>query len=58
MIVKCIKMAAKNFKARVRYSGASYIVTIPKKIARELEIELGDRIDIQIRKEGRLSKKT
>jgi len=46
-------MCAKNFRARVRYLGASYIVTIPKRVAKELGLELGEEVDIEIRKEKR-----
>jgi hypothetical protein len=39
-----------NFEARVRYLSSSLIVTIPVKVARELELKLGDRVIIQVRK--------
>ncbi len=39
-----------NFEAKVRYLSSSLIVTIPVKVARELELKLGDRVIIQVRK--------
>jgi len=39
-----------NFEGRVRYLSSSLIVTIPVKVARELGITLGDRVQVQIRK--------
>ena len=41
-----------NFEARVRYLSSSLIVTIPVKVARELELKLGDRVIIKVRKKG------
>lgn len=39
-----------NFEAKVRYLSSSLIVTIPVKVARELELKLGDRVIIQVMK--------
>lgn len=41
-----------EFMAKIRYSGPNEIVTIPKKISRELGIQLGDVVFIQIKKTG------
>lgn len=39
-----------KFTARIRYMGASSIITIPAKIVNKLSIQLGDYIEIQIYK--------
>ena len=41
-----------EFTAKIRYSGPNEIVTIPKKVSRELGIKLGDMVIIQIKKTG------
>ena len=46
------KKCSKNFETNIRYSGTATIVTIPVKIVRELGLELGDRVIIQIRKKA------
>lgn len=41
-----------EFMAKIRYSGPNEIVTIPKKVSRELGIKLGDTVIIHIKKTG------
>ena len=38
------------FEGKLRYVGASLVVTIPAKVARELGLKLGDRVTIQVQK--------
>lgn len=42
----------RSFIARIRYLGASSIITIPAKIVRELSIKEGERVEIQIIKKN------
>lgn len=45
---------SRSFEAKVRYLASSLIVTIPARVARELGLKLGDRVQIQVRKKRRL----
>ena len=42
--------ASESFEAKVRYLASSLIITIPIKVARELELKLGDKVQIKIQK--------
>jgi len=39
-----------TFRARVRYLACSQIITIPKKVSRELGLRLGDTIYVEIKR--------
>ena len=39
-----------DFEARLRYLASSLIVTIPAKIAKELELKLGETVTIKLQK--------
>jgi hypothetical protein len=40
----------KDFEAKVRYLASSLIITIPVRVARDMELRLGDRVTIKILK--------
>lgn len=46
--VKYNERAENTFKARVRYLGASLIVTIPMRVRRELKLKHGDIISVHV----------
>ena len=39
-----------DFEAKVRYLASSLIVTIPVRVARELNLELGDKVQVKLAK--------
>jgi len=47
--LKCI------FEGRVRYLASSLIVTIPVRVARELGLELGDKVIVNLRRRRTVS---
>ena len=50
MEIMYIKPDKAEFKAMVRYIAADEVVTIPRKVSRELGIRLGDMVKIRLRK--------
>ena len=45
------------FKGKLRYVGASLVVTIPAKVVRELGVKLGDNVTIQVQKRDNVSER-